>query len=183
MKPYFRVTWNVLKYNLIKFFKCKNLKIRGFVLLGDNTILQVHNTSQIWIGINVVSDGRCVIIADKNAKVEIGDKVYFNENVMISAKKNITIGNGCQFGPNVKIFDNNHQFNKEKGVLFEHTMGDVIIGNNCWIAANVIILKGAVIGDNCVISAGCVVKEYIPPASIVTQERAIKIVPIEDREL
>ena len=97
--------------------------------------------------------------------------------------KNITIGNGCQFGPNVKIFDNNHQFNKEKGVLFEHTMGDVIIGNNCWIAANVIILKGAVIGDNCVISAGCVVKEYIPPASIVTQERAIKIVPIEDREL
>jgi len=102
---------------------------------------------------------------------------------MISAKKNITIGNGCQFGPNVKIFDNNHQFNKEKGVLFEHTMGDVIIGNNCWIAANVIILKGAVIGDNCVISAGCVVKEYIPPASIVTQERAIKIVPIEDREL
>ena len=33
------------------------------------------------------------------------------------------------------------------------------------------------------ISAGCVVKEYIPPASIVTQERDIKIVPIEDREL
>ena len=115
MKPYFRVTWNVLKYNLIKFFKCKNLKIRGIVLLGYNTKLQVHKTSQICIGKNVVSDGRCVIIADKNAKVEIGDKVYFNENVMISAKKNITIGNGCQFGPNVKIFDNNHQFNKEKG--------------------------------------------------------------------
>ena len=31
MKPYFRVTWNVLKYNLIKFFKCKNLKIRGII--------------------------------------------------------------------------------------------------------------------------------------------------------
>ena len=61
-------------------------------------------------------------------------------------------------------------------------MDDVIIGNNCWIAANVTILKGAVIGDNCVISAGCIVKEYIPPASIVTQERAIKIVPIEDKE-
>lgn len=41
MKPYFRVTWNVLKYNLIKFFKCKNLKIRGIVLLGYNTKLQV----------------------------------------------------------------------------------------------------------------------------------------------
>lgn len=27
MKPYFRVTWNVLKYNLIKFFKCKNIRI------------------------------------------------------------------------------------------------------------------------------------------------------------
>ena len=69
MKPYFRVTWNVLKYNLIKFFKCKNLKIRGIVLLGYNTKLQVHKTSQICIGKNVVSDGRCVIIADKNAKV------------------------------------------------------------------------------------------------------------------
>ena len=69
MKPYFRVTWNVLKYNLIKFFKCKNLKIRGIVLLGYNTKLQVHKTSQICIGKNVVSDGRCVIIADKNARM------------------------------------------------------------------------------------------------------------------
>ena len=56
------------------------------------------------------------MIVDQDAKIEIGDRCYFNEGMMISAKESVVIGAGCQFGPNVKIFDNNHCFNKEQGV-------------------------------------------------------------------
>lgn len=181
MKPYFRVVWNIIKYNLVRCFQCKDFQMQGLILLGYNTKLSVCKTSHVSFGRNIVSDGRCVIIADQDAKIEIGNKVYFNEGVMISSKKSIVIGAGCQFGPNVKIFDNNHCFDKEHGVLPTHSTASITIGENCWIAANVTILKGTNIGNNCVISAGCVVKGIIPSNSIVSQENGLKITPIEDR--
>ena len=67
-------------------------------------------------------------------------------------------------------------------IIIEKT-GNVEIGKNCWIAANVTILKGTSIGDNCVIGTGCVVKGLIPSSSIVTQESKLKITQIEDRKL
>lgn len=183
MKPYFRVGWNLIKYNLIRLFQCRNLKIQGLPLLGYNTKISVSKSSYVTLGKNIVSDGRCVIIADQDAKIEIGDRCYFNEGMMISAKESVVIGSGCQFGPNVKIFDNNHCFNKEQGVLAKHSSSGISIGKNCWVAANVTILKGTSIGDNCVIGAGCVVKGTIPSSSIVTQENNLKIGQIEDRKL
>lgn len=181
MKPYFKVAWNMLKYNFIKIFRCSDMRINGIILLGYNTKFSVRKSSHIELGKNIISDGRCVIVADKNAKINIGERVYFNEGMMISSKAGVSIGSGCQFGPNVKIFDNNHCFDKTHGVLASHSASEIQIGNNCWIAANVTILKGAKIGDNCVVGAGCVVKGEVPAASIVSQRQELKIVPIEDR--
>lgn len=182
MKPYSKVLWNTVKYNIIKYFWCKNLEYRSYLLLGYNTHLSLCRTSYIKFGKNVISDGRCVIILDENASVEIGDRVYFNEGLMLSAKKYIKIGSGCQFGPNVKIFDNNHKFNREQGVLADHESEEIVIGKNCWIASNVTILKGVHIGDNCVIGAGCTIKENIPSSSIVTQKNTIVVKQIENKE-
>lgn len=157
------------------------MKINGIILLGYNTKFSVRKSSHIELGKNIISDGRCVIVVDENARVDIGDRVYFNEGMMISSKSGIFIGSGCQFGPNVKIFDNNHCFDRTHGVMASHNASEVQIGRNCWIAANVTILKGAKIGDNCIIGAGCVVKGEIPSQSIVSQNQELKIVPIEDR--
>lgn len=182
MKPYFKVAWNMFKYNCIKIFRCKDIRIRGPILLGYNTKLSVRKSSHLEFGKNIISDGRCVIVVDENAKVNIGERVYFNEGMMISSKSSVSIGSGCQFGPNVKIFDNNHCFDRNHGVLKSHSVSEIQIGKNCWIAANVTILKGAKIGDNCVVGAGCVVKGEIPTASIVLQRQELKIVPIEDKD-
>lgn len=175
MKPYIRVIWNMVRFTTIKTFKCHGFHYEGIPLLGYNTKLALHKTSQLLLGKNVISDGRCVIVLDKESKVKIGNHVYFNENMMISAKKSVVIGSGCQFGPNVKIFDNNHCFSKDQGIMTEHRSEEIFIGENCWISSNVIILKGARIGNNCVIGAGCIIKENIPDASIVTLENANKI--------
>ena len=37
---------------------------------------------------------------------------------------------------------------------------------NCWIGANVVILKGVTIGDNVIIGAGAVIHKDIPSNSI-----------------
>ena len=153
------------------------LKVPLISLLSKDTRIIVKKGGVISIGDRVSSDGRTVMIADECAEIVIGDGVYFNEGIMISAKKGVSIGDGCQFGPNVKVFDNNHRFDCN-GVRADHISERIAIGNNCWLASNVVVLKGAAIGDHCVIGAGCIIDRNIPANSIVKQNDHLMITPI-----
>lgn len=182
MKPYGRAAWNRIRFLWIRLVCCPGFKAEGIQLFGANTRISVRRTSAVDLGDRIVSDGRCVLMADEGARLRIGRRVYFNEDAMISCKSAVTIGEGCRFGPNVKIFDNNHRFSAAHGVMAEHTAGPVVIGEYSWIAANVTILKNTTIGKHCVIGAGCVVSGNIPDGSLVTQSQALCIKPIEDNE-
>ena len=48
----------------------------------------------------------------------------------------------------------------------ERTKGGVTIGNDVWIATDVLILSGVTIGDGCCIGARSVVTRDLPPYSI-----------------
>ncbi|MBZ4299525.1 hypothetical protein LAJ56_16345 [Streptococcus pneumoniae] len=47
----------------------------------------------------------------------------------------------------------------------------VMIGENVWIGANSIVLKGVSIGENSVVAAGSVVTKDIPADTIFIQKR------------
>lgn len=53
-------------------------------------------------------------------------------------------------------------------------MKEVNIGENVWIGANVVILRGTNIGNNSVIAAGSIINGNIPANKIVYQERTLK---------
>lgn len=107
----------------------------------------------------------------ERGEISIGERCFFNHYCSIcSINGSIKIGNDCLIGENVKIYDNNHRFRvpyisiKEQGF----TSSEIVIGDNCWIGSNSVILKGAKIGNNCVIGAGCIVADDIPDDSILT---------------
>ena len=72
-----------------------------------------------------------------------------------------------------------YKFAKNSGVSPELKTGSVIIGNKCWIASNVILLKGANIGDYSVIGAGCVINSRIPKNSLVRNISELSIKPVD----
>ncbi len=181
MKPYLRVIYNYIKFLWIKLLRQK-VFFYPVQLLGWNTKITMQRGASIHLGKHITSDGRCVIIIDQEADLTIGDGVYFNEGAMISCKNCVKIGAGCKFGPNVKIFDNDHKFDAKNGVGNEHISKPISIGRNCWIASNCVVLKGTTIGDNCVIGAGVVVHGTIPASSIVNLSRDVCIKPIEEKE-
>ncbi len=111
---------------------------------------------------------------EKKGKVEIGNNCFFNNDCAIVALNSVKIGNGTIFGANVKIYDHNHRFADLNRLIKDQgfSVGEVEIGNNCWIGSNVCILKGANIGDNCVIGAGCVISGEIPPRTMVKINQA-----------
>jgi acetyltransferase-like isoleucine patch superfamily enzyme len=91
----------------------------------------------------------------------------------------IQIDEGVEFGPNVIIYDHDHDFRAVGGLkASKYSLGEVKIGKNTWIGANSIILKNAHIGSNCVVAAGSVVNVDIPDNALFVQKKdcTIKII-------
>lgn len=126
-----------------------------------------------------------LIAIENDGKIVIGENCFFNNFCSLNSLQEIRIGNECIFGEGVKIYDHNHRFNERGEPIYKQgfTCGKVTIGNNCWVGSNVVILKGTIIGDNCVIGAGCVVRGEIPPNSIVTCNKQLKIDQIKYKDL
>ena len=104
----------------------------------------------------------------EGVRIRIGNRNYFNRNLMIDACGLVEIGNQNMFGPDIYITDSNHTFGS--GLTPNEQpmdVGRVKIGNCCWIGAKVVILKDVELGDGCVVGAGAVVTRSVAPGSVV----------------
>ena len=109
------------------------------------------------------------------ATLKLGNRVFFNDHCTIRCGKYIEIGKDTMFGDGVRIFDHNHQYSNYHVEKISFNTGPVIIGKNCWIGSNVVILKGVTIGDNVIIGAGAVIHKDIPSNSIVVSKEELVI--------
>lgn len=115
------------------------------------------------------------LFVDYGVNLYIGENFYANNNFTALDCGKIIIGDNVMFGPNCSIVTPvhpmdyaNRNFKKdEKGNLYNLEFAKpVTIGNNCWIASNVVIIGGVTIGNGCVIGAGSVVTKDIPDNSL-----------------
>lgn len=100
--------------------------------------------------------------------LSIGDNSGIGVDSLISF--GVTIGNDVMMGPECMIFTNNHGMERRDVPMWKQRSSDikpVVIGNDVWIGARVIILPGVHVGDGAVIGAGSVVTKDVPPYGIV----------------
>lgn len=110
----------------------------------------------------------------------IGDGVTFNHNCMIVVHNNVVIGKGTIFGPGVFIFDHDHDYKSKKCKMnSNYIIGEIRVGENCWIAANVGILKDTQIGNDCVVAAGTILSGNYEDGLLIYNSRNIKSKPIK----
>lgn len=129
----------------------------------------------------IVSDGGKVSIGNVNyfskyctleaigGKINIKDNCFFNEGIKFVSMCEINIGSNCLFGPRVLIYDHDHKF-KEKNLLIREQgfkKEKVVIEDDVWIGANVIITKGVTIGKHSVIGANSVVTKNVDQYTVV----------------
>ena len=101
----------------------------------------------------------------------IGNNFFANFNFIVMDDARIYIGDNVMFGPNVSLMATNHPLIAEERIAMKYPDGhvsvseyadEIHIGNNVWIAANVVVIGGVHIGDGAVIGAGSVVTRDIP---------------------
>lgn len=103
---------------------------------------------------------------------KIGRNFFGNFNLTIQDDGEVTIGDRCNFGPNVTIVTPIHPTVPEERNALLGPDGKpkrlcyakpVHIGSDVWLGANVVVCPGVTIGDGCVIGAGAVVTRDVPP--------------------
>ena len=106
--------------------------------------------------------------------IVIGDDVFIGEGAHFSATNSlITIGDKVMFGPKVTMMTGDHNssvIGKYMKDVTEKQAGDdqeIIIKRDVWIGTGAIILKGVTIEEGSIIAAGALVKDHVPPHTIV----------------
>lgn len=162
----------LLKLFCYKLFYYNRINIQKGVFCCSSTKVLTKKGAKIIFGRNTHIRNNCLFRAEQGAVISIQDNCFFNDNCIIVAKGKIEIGSNTIFGPNVQIFDHDHRYTDD---MNDYVCKDIQIGENCWIGANCILLKGIVIGNNSVVAAGTIVTKSIPDNSIVRNERKILI--------
>lgn len=124
----------------------------------------------------------------------IGENFFANFNTTILDDGRIYIGDNVMFGPNVSLMASSHPLipkernamkYKDGHVSMSEYAEEIHIGNNVWIACNVVICGGVHIGNNVVIGAGSVVTKDIPDNYIAYGNpcRPIRLITEKDSKL
>ncbi len=128
----------------------KHISLGNHVSFGPNVQIYAEGTDQLLV---------------------IGNNVSTNSNVMINANNggSIRIGDNVLIGPNVVIRASNHVFsNKDIAIRSQkHEPGTIIIKDDVWLGANVVIVPNVIINKGAVVGAGAVVTKDVEEYAIV----------------
>lgn len=128
---------------------------------------------------------------DYGVFTKVGEKFYANFNFTVLDCCPVVIGDNVFCGPNVTLATPMHSFDPEErnmrvranGAIYDIEYArPITIGNNCWLASNVVVCGGVTIGEGCVIGAGSVVTRDIPPNSLAAGNPCRVIREITDKD-
>ena len=145
------------------------ISTKSKIILGENSKLIIKDNSYI-------SDYTRIIVHD-NSKLIIEKNVYISINSIISSNSEVIIGEDTQIAHNVTILDTNKVFDnvnikiREQGYISK----PIVIGEDCWIAAGVIVLPGVTLGRHCIVGANSVVNKQFDNNVVIAGTPARKI--------
>ena len=144
--------------------------VESFPNIHFQTDIEVGSKSELTIGRGLHTRKHVLLAVRDKAKLIIGNNVFINRNSIIVARTSIVLSDGVTIGPNVCIFDHDHNI-RNNCAGGGYCVKEIYIDKNVWIGSNVVILKGVTIGADSVVASGCVVTKDIPANTILIQKR------------
>lgn len=131
---------------------------------------------EIEIGNGVRLSGKSALVFNNRVhsspRLVIGDESYLGHDCRLLIAESVCIGRHALIAGGVSIADfDGHPLDaaarRHGGVVTGDSVHPVVIGDDVWIGAGAIVLKGVTIGDRSVIGAGAVVTRDVPADVVV----------------
>lgn len=135
----------------IKFKKSK-------FILGDNSKIEIqgsiYKSNRLFVDMNA-RNSECLIGKNFSSSKNCSFLIYVEPNLKI------VVGNECMFGEDVTLRTSDaHRIYNNKNEIINKGK-DILIKNHCWLATDVIILKGVTIEENSVVATKSVVTKNL----------------------
>jgi acetyltransferase-like isoleucine patch superfamily enzyme len=155
--------WRNLYYRML------GVRLQGYVWMRQIEI--PRNYQEIEIAGGVSLDRGVVLLcsgpANGSTKIRIGAGTYINRNTMLDATESVEIGSNCAIGPGCYLTDHDHGMDPSLPPLAQPMCSSPTrLGNEVWLGAHVVVLKGVTVGDGAVVGAGSVVTKDIPSDAV-----------------
>lgn len=171
-----RIANGCIKTALIKLTHYNSVHIGFPVFLSPYTELTFNSGSIIHIGKGFKMRSASKLRVRKGAKLKIGKGFNMSGRNWITVRESVEIGDNVSFGPGTMVYDHDHDFTTPRGIREgRYLTAPVKIGNNVWIGADCVILRGTEIGDNCVIGAGTILKGKFEAGNLIYQNRSTTV--------
>ena len=173
------VIYSAARVTLYKICRKKDFSASMIQRFSPNVVLEFNKGSKVKIGKKVRIHSGSKVKVRSGAKLTIGDNVKINYYCIIACQDEIRIGEGTEFGPSVYLYDHDHDYKKGFSSNSDeecYNKSPIIIGKNCWIGAQTIILRGTVIGDNCIVGAGSILSGNYDSDTVIVQKKETTVV-------
>jgi len=108
--------------------------------------------------------------------VEIGAGCYLNAGVTIYSGHGVRLGRDVLVAANTTLAATNHEYRRRDQTIvaqrFMPSRGGIVVGDDCWIGANCVLLDGTVLARGCVVAAGTVVRGAWPEYAVIAGDPA-----------
>ncbi len=136
----------------------------------------IVNSGVIVIGNNVRLSGKpSFAFSTKiflSPSVTIGDNTFIGHQTSFMVARGVTIGKDCFIAGGTRFADNDghpldHADRKNHLPPKKEDVKEIRVGNDVWIGAQAVILKGVTIGDRAIIGTHAIVTKDVPPDTII----------------
>lgn len=151
----------------------RHATIGASTIIGDDVLMDALSEGGLHLGRNVTigrgSTLTCTgVVARPGIGIWIGDRTGIGEYAHIGGQGGVRIGSDVIIGPGLRIFSEDHRHDRLDQRIREQgeSRREVVIEDDCWLGAGVIVVAGVRIGTGSVIGAGAVVTTDLPARSI-----------------
>jgi len=111
------------------------------------------------------------VVIGPDCQINSGTVIYSGNGVRLG--HSVSVAANCTFAPTNHEMKDRNRLIREQG--FQPSRGGIVIEDDCWLGAGVVVLDGAVIRQGAVIAAGSVVRGEVPAYEIFAGAPARKI--------
>ncbi len=152
----------------------RKIRLGNNVVVDDYAVLDAKGEGNegITIGDNVII-GRYSVLSCKDGSIRIGDNTTLGVACVIHSvgRSSVVIGNDCPIAAYCYLIGGgNYRYDRLDVPIMQqgaYSKGGIVIEDNVWIGAQVVILDGVTVGRGSVVAAGAAVYRNVPKMSIV----------------